>query len=83
MRQCAVRVPHSKRKWRLVSSLREDGVLADSDSESEEIVGVEESDLSESEEDLSFLETDEEFEVSEAESSETEEEGDWYGLIEV
>ena len=81
MRQCAVRVPHAKRKWRLVSQLREDGLL--SDSESEESVGAEESELSESEEDLSFLETDEETEVSETESSETEEDGDWYGLVEV
>ena len=83
MRQCAVRVPHWKRKWRLVSSLVEDGLLTEA--ESEESVGVEESEeeLSETEEDLSFL--DEESEVSETESSQTEaeEEGDWYGLIEV
>ena len=83
MRQCAVRVPHGKRKWRLVSSLVEDGLA---EAESEETVGVEESEeeLSESEEDLSFLD-ESESEGLETESSQTEseEEGDWYGLIEV
>ena len=82
MRQCAVKVPHNKRKWRLVSQLREDGLLAESDSE--ESVETEESGEPESEEDLSFLETDSESEVSEEETEDTEsEEGiDWYGLVE-
>ena len=82
MRKCAVRVPHCKRKWRLVSSLREDGLLAESDGE--ESVGAEESGESESEEDLSFLETDSESESleEESESTESEEEIDWYGLVE-
>ena len=83
MRQWVERVPHSGRKWRLVSSLVEDGLL---EIESEEVVGVLESEgeLSETEEEgLSFLDKSEseEFET-ESSQSELEEEVDWYGLIE-
>ena len=83
MRQCAKRLPHTKRNWRLVTHLREDGLLSDSESEEESGV-VEESEDSETEEELSFLETDGETEVSEteSESSESEEDTDWYGLVE-
>ena len=57
MRQYIVRVPQSKRVWRLVSELREDGLLSDSESEEESSV-VEESEVSETEEELSESETD-------------------------
>ena len=81
MRQCAVRVPQAKSKWRLVSELREDGLLPDSESEEESSV------VEETEEEFSELETDGETEESEeesesSESEESEEDIDWYGLIE-
>ena len=83
MRQCTERTPHSRRRWRLVDSLVEDGLL---EAESEEAVAVTESEgeLSESEEeDLSFLDESEPEELrTESSQSESEEEADWYGFIE-
>ena len=85
MRQCSRRVPHTKRRWRLETHLREDGLLPESESEEETGVIPE---AEESEEDLSGLEvTDSETEEYEEEpvslgSDSQEDNNDWYGLIE-
>ena len=84
MRLCVGRVPHQERRWRLVHSLVEDGVL-EAESEEEAVVTDIEEAVTESEEgDLSFMNETESWLESETETSEseTEEELDWYGLME-
>ena len=83
MRLCTVRVPHRERRWRLIPCLVEDGLV---EAESEETVVAEsEEEVSETEEeDLSFFNESKSEELeTESSQSKPEEEGDWYGLIEV
>ena len=85
MKVCLVRVPHQGRGWRLVHSLVEDGVLEAESEEGAVVTDIEEA-VTESEEgDLSFMNETESWLESETETSEseTEEELDWYGLIEI
>ena len=83
MRLCTERVPHSARKWRLVHNLVEDGVL-EAESEEAAVTESEEEATESEEEDLEFMnETESGLETeTESSQSETEEEVDWYGLIE-
>ena len=83
MRLCTVRVPHQERRWRLVLCLVEDGWL-EAESVEAAVTESEEEATESEEEDLEFMnETESGLETEiESSQSETEEELDWYGLIE-
>ena len=71
------RVPHDRRYWRLVSELKEDGILAESESEEEVVATDPESEEEDSEETHWGSEESEE-ETETADSDNFDDEKDWF-----
>ena len=84
MRLCLERVPHQERKWRLIHSLVEDGVVEAESEEEVTVSDIEEAETESEEEDWDFMNETVSWLDSEAGSSESEieEELDWEGLVE-